>query len=549
MRYLYVKNALKKMIVLLYFALALFSCKTVDENRIYKTITPELIEIIDKFEPDKSYSSVFIRNYKNWHDSSMLLVELGDKKTPSIDKIIQMNYNVVILSLPFESKHKYTIDSFMNANRVMALSEKDFYSWLDLAKSFSARLNKLGIKVFLAANLDVIRFNYRMNIPLFYSENYSKLTDSGKDNFKEYLIVFHKYLIEKLKLSGILLQNTNFLTRIYLKKYLKEIKSFAGKGFFTGIFSKGDNYVNERLLSYGFDAILDYNYSVLLAKTINDDYSFAKLSRFLGIDSLYKFPKKHLIFYSGQNTNEKEKANPLDGAVYVNTMQRTGVFHADASFFEKNNTLISWINVFKKRYLKNPVVIELFKNDKVYCYLLTTGKNELLIIINKSRVKFNKVLYLQINKKIPADYRFKDFLGGPDIDATTGKTKITVNPHTTKAYSYKGKKVFRDLKRINKIAISYSEEEKDIKIIRFRYYPNKKVDTVHLVGDFNNWNRTSLPMIDKNHNGWYVVDVPLPPGKYTYKILIDRKYLVADYKASLFIDDGNRGKKSVIIVK
>jgi 1,4-alpha-glucan branching enzyme len=98
-------------------------------------------------------------------------------------------------------------------------------------------------------------------------------------------------------------------------------------------------------------------------------------------------------------------------------------------------------------------------------------------------------------------------------------------------------------------SVSYSQTQRDIKIVRFTYRPLKRVKSINLVGDFNNWDTSKTPMIDPDRNGIYEVMLPLPPGKYSYKILIDGKKLVADYAAGVFEDDGNGGRKSVIIVR
>jgi 1,4-alpha-glucan branching enzyme len=41
---------------------------------------------------------------------------------------------------------------------------------------------------------------------------------------------------------------------------------------------------------------------------------------------------------------------------------------------------------------------------------------------------------------------------------------------------------------------------------------------VYLVGDFNNWDERSHPMIRRNDGSWQLA-LPLAPGKYAYKFL------------------------------
>jgi 1,4-alpha-glucan branching enzyme len=46
---------------------------------------------------------------------------------------------------------------------------------------------------------------------------------------------------------------------------------------------------------------------------------------------------------------------------------------------------------------------------------------------------------------------------------------------------------------------------------------------VTLVGDFNNWNAHEHPM-KKDEEGFWEVTVPLAPGTYEYKLLIDGRW-------------------------
>jgi 1,4-alpha-glucan branching enzyme len=46
---------------------------------------------------------------------------------------------------------------------------------------------------------------------------------------------------------------------------------------------------------------------------------------------------------------------------------------------------------------------------------------------------------------------------------------------------------------------------------------------VNLVGEFNNWNAYEHPM-KKDDEGFWKVTVPLAPGRYEYKLLIDGRW-------------------------
>lgn len=58
-------------------------------------------------------------------------------------------------------------------------------------------------------------------------------------------------------------------------------------------------------------------------------------------------------------------------------------------------------------------------------------------------------------------------------------------------------------------------------------YKNKYALSVNLAGSFNNWNTESTPMIVNEYDVWAVV-VPLPPGEYEYKYVVDGGTWVTD---------------------
>jgi len=61
--------------------------------------------------------------------------------------------------------------------------------------------------------------------------------------------------------------------------------------------------------------------------------------------------------------------------------------------------------------------------------------------------------------------------------------------------------------------------------VRFVYVaPNAR--SVALVGDFNQWNPTAVPL-KRLAGGTWITDVPLSPGRYAYAFLVDGK-LMAD---------------------
>lgn len=81
----------------------------------------------------------------------------------------------------------------------------------------------------------------------------------------------------------------------------------------------------------------------------------------------------------------------------------------------------------------------------------------------------------------------------------------------------------------------------------FTYKPKGKPKQVNLFGQFNSWDRNSLPMSDLDGNGIYEISIPLDPGRYEYKFFVDRKELI-DPQNPVKVQNGLGDYNSVIII-
>ena len=60
----------------------------------------------------------------------------------------------------------------------------------------------------------------------------------------------------------------------------------------------------------------------------------------------------------------------------------------------------------------------------------------------------------------------------------------------------------------------------------FKFTPKKKHETITLFGNFNQWNRQSLPMTDEDGDGTYEITLPFEAGVYEYKYFVDGEELL-----------------------
>jgi hypothetical protein len=78
---------------------------------------------------------------------------------------------------------------------------------------------------------------------------------------------------------------------------------------------------------------------------------------------------------------------------------------------------------------------------------------------------------------------------------------------------------------------------------------DQKVKRINIVGDFNNWSTSADPLFDRAGDGTWTIRIPLQPGRYEYKYLIDGKKWTPDPWNPDVVDDGFGGLNSVILVE
>jgi len=84
--------------------------------------------------------------------------------------------------------------------------------------------------------------------------------------------------------------------------------------------------------------------------------------------------------------------------------------------------------------------------------------------------------------------------------------------------------------------------------VRFSIY-STKIKKVNIAGSFNNWSMTADPLYDRDGSGMWSIVLPLPPGKYEYKFIIDGDEWIPDPANPTTTDDGFGGYNSVISVE
>lgn len=73
-----------------------------------------------------------------------------------------------------------------------------------------------------------------------------------------------------------------------------------------------------------------------------------------------------------------------------------------------------------------------------------------------------------------------------------------------------------------------------------------QVQSIAVVGDFNDWDPNRNPLTDVNHDGLWTTTLKLEPGRYEYMFIIDGQKWVPDPSAYQYVNDGFGNKNAVL---
>ncbi len=82
--------------------------------------------------------------------------------------------------------------------------------------------------------------------------------------------------------------------------------------------------------------------------------------------------------------------------------------------------------------------------------------------------------------------------------------------------------------------------------VTFVLPPEVEADTVHLMGEFNDW-QTSQPMRRQKDGGWRVTVNLEPGGEYQFRYLLDGRSWLNDPQADKYVTNPYGEQNSVVV--
>lgn len=143
------------------------------------------------------------------------------------------------------------------------------------------------------------------------------------------------------------------------------------------------------------------------------------------------------------------------------------------------------------------------------------------------------------SEEYPVEFQNNKYV---DVKFDSEKNEVSFTPG--KDFSGMTLVSFEYFDKIYEIPVKLNKTKK----YKFTYKPSSGEKQINLFGQFNSWNRQSLPMKDSDGDGIVEVEIPLDPGRYEYKFYVDGKEII-DPENPIKVPNGLGDFNSVRIIE
>lgn len=183
---------------------------------------------------------------------------------------------------------------------------------------------------------------------------------------------------------------------------------------------------------------------------------------------------------------------------------------------------------------------ELYKDWSIYAYLRKLGNERVLVCLN------NAATQEFISIPLPPEMDISEIqkiYGEAIIRLEGGNLLLRLPANTLSAWEFLGdmsENLPQWVAFTNRLSADYQ--------LKKLFYIDKdsNVDQLQVAGDFNNW--TARDYSRSRHGDSLFIEIPLKPGKYNYKFILNGEEWIADPNAEAFSSDPYGGRNSVLTV-
>ncbi len=408
------------------------------------------------------------------------------------------------------------------------------------------------------------------------------LPDLAQENVdvSNYLFEVSKYWIEETGCDGFRLDAVKHAPISFWKNYTKQIRELAGKDFLLfGEVFWGEAWRIEPYDNIGFDYLFDIPGYYAIRNTFNKGAGLGDFSRFYEINSA-KLPNtsfatlidNHDVARFNVDLEDKAWEKQLLALGWLMTAPGLPVIYSGTeigmkgySVDEVSSESQDYLNrlpypqsfsneqiLRRKEFIKltnlrsnhgalsHGEFRELYKDWSIYAYIRTQGEENILTCLNNASTQ--EFISIPIPQGMAVSQTHKIY-GEGVIRHEEAELLLRLPPNAMSVWAFEGE-ISSDLPTW----VGFTDRLSSDYQVKELYYIDRdeSVNQLQVAGDFSNW--TAGDYSTSRIGDSLLIEVPLKPGRYHYKLILNGDTWIADPHAAESTTDPYGGTNSIMVV-
>ncbi len=175
------------------------------------------------------------------------------------------------------------------------------------------------------------------------------------------------------------------------------------------------------------------------------------------------------------------------------------------------------------------------------------GGDEFMILLPETPKHIAEELAKDIRALISATPLQLPELGSLPLTISLGMASFPRDARTADSLMAEADGAMYSAKRAGRNQVCFAKPRTSTRLLHGPFAP-ETYRSVHVIGDFNGWDRMAEPMAWDSPKSCFIIELFLAPGKYEYKLLLNRETITIDPHNPESVYDGFDGRNSVLRV-
>jgi diguanylate cyclase (GGDEF)-like protein len=173
------------------------------------------------------------------------------------------------------------------------------------------------------------------------------------------------------------------------------------------------------------------------------------------------------------------------------------------------------------------------------------GGDEFMVLLPETPKHIAEKLAAEMRALISATPLHLEGHGALPLTVSLGMASFPRDAQTAEALIAEADCAMYNAKRAGRNQVCFSRPRTSA-VLSHGPFSARVYDSVHVIGDFNGWDRTAEPMEWNRPKKCFTIELFLAPGQYEYKFLLDQERLIFDPDNPETVYDGFDGRNSVL---